>query len=144
MVRLLGSDISLNSFDNTTIRIAEEVPLEDDQVIQNSVARDDDGFPLIDDESDGSKIFDADNPIVWPQLIGAISVGEVTLNSLKNTIEQYGIVVDFKIGAAGGMLICGSQVIVRRDDINDFIIEGPPTPVYYVVRKALYQQFAFI
>lgn len=76
--------------------------------------------------------------------IGVVSVGEVTLNSLRQLIEATGCTVEFRLGSSGGILICGDQVIIRKENNNDFVIEGPPVPAFYQARKALYQQFAFI
>jgi hypothetical protein len=42
------------------------------------------------------------------------------------------------------VLVCGQQVIVRKENDNDFIVEGPPVPVYFQVRKVLYEHFAFV
>jgi hypothetical protein len=42
------------------------------------------------------------------------------------------------------MLVLAGQVIVRKENENDFIVEGPPVAAYYQVRKALYQQFSYI
>lgn len=76
--------------------------------------------------------------------IGVVSVGEVNLNSLRQLIEASGSMVEYRLGSSGGMLICGEQVIIRKENNNDFVIEGPPVPAFYHARKALYQQFAFI
>jgi hypothetical protein len=76
--------------------------------------------------------------------IGVVSVGEVTLNSLKLLIEAAGTPVENKIDARGALLVCGDQVVVRKERLGDFAIEGPPVPAFYEARKALYQQFAFV
>ena len=71
-------------------------------------------------------------------------MGDVLLNNLKHQIEQSGVPVEFRLTSSGGVLICGSQVIVRKDRDNDFVIEGPPVHAYFAARKALYQQYAFV
>ena len=76
--------------------------------------------------------------------IGVVSVGEVTLNSLGQLIGASGISVEFRIDSQGAVLVCGDQVIIRKENLSDFAIEGPPVPAFYEARKALYQQFAFV
>ena len=76
--------------------------------------------------------------------IGVVSVGEVTLNSLKLLIEASGTPVEYRIDSQGALLVCADQVIVRKENLGDFAIEGPPVPAFYAARKALYQQFAFV
>ena len=73
--------------------------------------------------------------------IGMVSVGEVTFDRIIKTMKkQYNTPVEFK----DGMLVLAGQVIVRKENENDFIVEGPPVAAYYQVRKALYQQFSYI
>ena len=72
-----------------------------------------------------------------------VSIGEVTLNSLKQQIEANGITVEYRIGSEGAMLVLLGQVLIRKD-VNNFIIEGPPIPIFWEARKALYQQFSFV
>jgi hypothetical protein len=76
--------------------------------------------------------------------IGVVSVGEVTLNSLRQLIEASGTPVEYRIDSLGALLVCGDQVIVRKENLGDFAIEGPPVRAFYEARKALYQQFAFV
>lgn len=74
-----------------------------------------------------------------------ISVGEVMLSTLKSKLESKGISVEFRLGGTGGgTLVCGSQVLVRKNSDNEFVLEGPPIAVYFDVRKVLYDHFAFI
>ena len=76
--------------------------------------------------------------------IGVVSVGEVTLNSLGQLIGASGTSVEFRIDSRGAVLVCGEQVLIRKENTSDFAIEGPPVPAFYEARKALYQQFAFV
>ena len=76
--------------------------------------------------------------------LGALSVGEVLLHSLKNIIEQYGVSVEFKLTERGAVLVCAGQVVIRKEGDHDFVLEGPPIPAYWEARKALYQHYAFI
>lgn len=81
-----------------------------------------------------------DNPI-----IGVVSVGEVQLNSLRLLIEAAGISVEVRNDVSkGAILICDDQVMIRKVNVNDYVIEGPPVPAYYEARRVLYQQFAFV
>ena len=75
---------------------------------------------------------------------GVVSVGEVTLNSLRQLIESKGVEVEFRIDASGGVLVCNNEVLLRKVNGNDFVVEGPPVPAYYKARQALYEQFAFV
>jgi len=76
--------------------------------------------------------------------IGVVSVGEVTLNSLGQLISASGTSVEFRIDSQGAVLVCGDQVLIRKENTSDFAIEGPPVPAFYEARRALYQQFAFV
>ena len=76
--------------------------------------------------------------------IGVVSVGEVTLSSLRQLIETTGTPVEFRLSGVGGILVCDGQVVISKDANNEFVLEGPPVPAFYVARKALYQQFAFV
>lgn len=75
--------------------------------------------------------------------LGAVSVGEVTLNQLKQAYEAIGMKAEFHIGSQGGVLMINDQVILRKEN-NNFVIEGPPIKTYYDVRRVLYQQCAFL
>ena len=76
--------------------------------------------------------------------VGVVSVGEVLLNNLKQAIELTGVPVEFRLTDKGGVLVCGGQVLIRKDGDNDFVVEGPPSQAYWEARKALYQQYAFV
>jgi hypothetical protein len=72
-------------------------------------------------------------------------VGEVQLNSLRVLIEAVGISVEVRNDVSkGAILICDDQVMIRKVNVNDYVIEGPPVPAYYEARRVLYQQFAFV
>lgn len=77
------------------------------------------------------------------QLGVAVSNGEVTLNNLKSYLESQNIKTDYQISHSGGVLILNDQVIIRKDN-NNFSIEGPPIPAFYIARKALYNHCAFV
>jgi len=78
-------------------------------------------------------------------IIGVVSVGEVQLNSLRVLIEAVGISVEVRNDVSkGAILICDDQVMIRKVNLNDYVIEGPPVPAYYEARRVLYQQFAFV
>lgn len=80
---------------------------------------------------------------ISPCTSSLVSIGEVTLNSLKQQIESNGIAVEYRIGSEGAMLVLLGQVLIKKD-VNNFIIEGPPVPTFWEARKALYQQFSFV
>ena len=76
--------------------------------------------------------------------VGVVSVGEVLLNNLKQAIELTGVPVEVRLTEKGSVLVCGGQVLIRKDGDNDFVVEGPPSQAYWEARKALYQQYAFV
>ena len=76
--------------------------------------------------------------------IGAVSVGEVLLKTLQFELEKLGVSVEYKLIAGGAILLCAGQVIVRKENENDFVVEGPPCQAYFQIKNAIYRQFAFI
>lgn len=76
--------------------------------------------------------------------IGAVSVGEVLLKTLQNELEKSGVSVEYKLIPGGAILLCAGQVIVRKENENDFVVEGPPCQAYFQIKNAIYHQFAFI
>ena len=78
--------------------------------------------------------------------VGVVSVGEVLLNNLKQSIEAQGtgLPVEFNLTERGAVLVCGAQVVIRKDQGNDIILEGPVTETYLRARRALYQQYAMV
>jgi hypothetical protein len=76
--------------------------------------------------------------------IGAISVGEVLLKTLQGELEKSGVSVEYKLIPGGAILLCAGQVIVRKENENDFVIEGPPCQAYFQIKNAIYRQFAFV
>jgi hypothetical protein len=81
----------------------------------------------------------------------AVSVGEVSLSSLKASFERAGLQVESVTAkrADGGMsvvLVLDGQVTVRLDDdgVNGLLIEGAPVPAYWQARKIVYSRFAFL
>jgi hypothetical protein len=85
---------------------------------------------------------EADLPIEETNLLGVVSHGEVTLTMLKTLFELKNIKTN--IGMNGNSLICNDQVIIRKDNNNNFQVEGPPIKAFYDARKILYEQFAFL
>jgi hypothetical protein len=76
--------------------------------------------------------------------IELISYGEIMLEKLRQLLENSGIKVEFRLSLNGGVLICNEQILIRKGNENDFLVEGPPLPVFYEVRKVLYQLFEFV
>jgi hypothetical protein len=68
----------------------------------------------------------------------------VLIKSVQKEMEKRGIVVEYRLGSTGGMLVCGGQVIVRKEGDNNFVIEGPPCTAYFEARKVIYDQYAFV
>jgi Cft2 family RNA processing exonuclease len=81
--------------------------------------------------------------------IGAISLGDVTLDSLEANIKKHGIRVQREIENLQAFLLCGSgdswaRVLRDNTSENGFSLEGPPSPVLFTVRRAISDVFAFI
>jgi hypothetical protein len=76
--------------------------------------------------------------------VGALSVGEVLLKTLQTELEKSGVSVEYKLIPGGAILLCAGQVIVRKENENDFIVEGPPCHAYFQTKNAIYRQFAFL
>lgn len=80
----------------------------------------------------------------------AVSMGEVSFNSLVSALQSVGINVESMTGTSsdgttvGTILICDNQIMISRSGQNDFMIEGPPVAAYWTVRKVVYGQFAFL
>jgi hypothetical protein len=72
---------------------------------------------------------------------GPISEGEVSLETVKARLEQAGVRVEYK---RGGTLILDNTVIVKKENDNDFSIEGPSCKALYAARQALYSHFIFV
>lgn len=81
----------------------------------------------------------------------AVSVGEVSLSSLKTAFEAEGLSVESVTstnsdGGIGIALVLNGQVTVRvdADGVNGLFIEGAPVEAYWKARKIIYQRFAFL
>lgn len=75
---------------------------------------------------------------------GAVSVGEVLLETLKQRLENNGVSVQYMLGRRGGMLLCDNAVVIRKENENDFIIEGSSCRALTAARKALYDCYTFL
>jgi cleavage and polyadenylation specificity factor subunit 2 len=145
--------------DEEELNVEEEVDEEEEEEIveKDGVMEDEDENN--DDEDEDTHLLRTDKDYKSEQVddiedfdtsclsstVGLISVGEVNLNRLKHLIEQRGtgITVEYRLGANGGMLVLGGQVLIRKENDNDFIVEGPPVPAFFEARKVLYQQFTY-
>lgn len=75
---------------------------------------------------------------------GAVSVGEVHIDTLKSRLEAAGMAVEFRREGGETQLVCGGQVIIRKNKENDFLLEGPPVPAYFEARRIIYEYFTFV
>ena len=79
-----------------------------------------------------------------------MSVGEVSLSSLKRAFEEAGLSVESSTitcsdGSFQIVLLIDNQVSVRKDgEGNNLLIEGAPVAAYWAVRKIIYSRFAFL
>lgn len=69
-----------------------------------------------------------------------IFIGEVMLANVRDLLREEGMQADLD----KGVLVCNSQVAVRKAGTGKLTVEGPAGPVYYRVRKLLYQQYAIV
>jgi Cft2 family RNA processing exonuclease len=80
--------------------------------------------------------------------IGGVSAGEIQLKSLQQLLEDVKVPTEYKVGREGGILRCGntgpSTTTIRKENQNDFVVEGPPSYAFYESRSALYKKFAFL
>jgi hypothetical protein len=133
-----------------TVRLQPQIDRakEAKDVAMDGTADEDDADQEIGASSEGERtqiLLEDFSPLdIGKSLSQSLSVGEVPLNSIKQQMETRGLGVDFRIGTEGGALVCGSQVIVKKEGDNDFVIEGPPVKAFYDARKALYDHFAFV
>ena len=89
----------------------------------------------------GGTVLELENDL----LVGALSYGEVQLNALKLSIEKAGVPVEYQLSSTGASLVCGGgKVVLRKEQENDFVLEGDPSALYYKIRAILYQRYAFI
>lgn len=98
-------------------------------------------------QQDATAMLAAPLELVQPA-IGMLSAGEVSLNALKTALEKSGLAVEsfsaVSSGSVRAYLVCEQQVIVRKDNENDFVVEGPPVAAFWQARKILYCQFATV
>ena len=94
---------------------------------------------------------DAKLDLVKAQEDIAVSVGEVSLSSLKRSFEEAGLPVESSTvtnsdGSIQVVLIIDGQVTVRKEDSdgNNLLVEGAPVSAYWAVRKTIYSRFAFL
>ena len=81
----------------------------------------------------------------------AVSVGEVSLSSLKTSFEEVGLQVESSTvtnedGSIQIVLVIDGQVTVRKEDGegNNLLVEGAPVAAYWSVRNIIYSRFAFL
>lgn len=139
VLRYKGPDIAPSIDSMNAVATSSATAMSSDEVKDASydedAVRGEDGIA-----SEELLLLQVDNPI-----IGVVSVGEVQLNSLRLLIEAVGISVEVRNDVSkGAILICDDQVMIRKVNLNDYVIEGPPVPAYYEARRVLYQQFAFV
>ena len=81
------------------------------------------------------------------EILGRISFGEVSLNSLRSKISNRrgsNISVEYKLGIQGASVISNNQVVVRKINENDFLLEGSPGNTFYQTREILYSNFTSV
>lgn len=76
--------------------------------------------------------------------LGAISAGEVLLETIKQRLEAAGVFVEYKLGRKGGMLLCDNVVVVRKENENDVVIEGGQSVALDAARRALYDSYTIL
>lgn len=76
--------------------------------------------------------------------LGAVSVGEVLLETLKRRLEATGVSVEYMLGRRGGMLLCDGVVAIRKENDNDIVVEGTASPALAAARKTLSDFYTFL
>jgi hypothetical protein len=75
----------------------------------------------------------------------SISVGEITLNSIKSQLENKGYLTEFRLSNTGAVLVCDGQVIIRKSEKkNHFTLEGPPVKSFWDIKKIISDKLVFI
>ncbi len=78
--------------------------------------------------------------------LGRLSVGEVSLKSLKSTLtsDQKGMQVEYKLRVGSATLLCNQQSTIRKINKNDLVIEGPPGMVFNDAKLGVYSNFSYL
>ena len=131
---------SIDEFEDETNDVAV-VEVQKVESHEDSKEDEDDEESEFEDEEE-----DEDNVIYDKDMIPAISVGEITLNTIKSQMEKLGYQVEFKMSSSGATLICDSQVIIRKKETiaNHFIVEGVPVKAFWDAKNIVSDKFAFI
>ncbi|KAG9508452.1 Cleavage and polyadenylation specificity factor subunit 2, partial [Fragariocoptes setiger] len=67
-------------------------------------------------------------------------INELKLSDFKQTLLNHGIQAEF----IGGALYCNNKIAVRRREEGKIHLEGTVGPIYYKVRKILYDHYLII
>jgi hypothetical protein len=99
------------------------------------------------EEGAGSALVsEASKALYLPQpAIGLVSLGEVSLSVLRMALERAGLFVEAQTavssGAVRAYLLVESQVVVHKENENDFVVEGPPVQAFFRCRQVIYKHF---
>jgi cleavage and polyadenylation specificity factor subunit 2 len=66
------------------------------------------------------------------------TAGDVRLSELKVALATEGMPTEF---VAGGALLCGGRIGIRRDTDGTVLLEGPLSEDYYRVRSIIYDHY---
>lgn len=70
-----------------------------------------------------------------------ISIGDLRLTALRHVLAEKGMKAEFR---GQGMLVCADKVIVKKDEGNNFTLQGGLEPEYYIVRDVIRQFIALV
>jgi len=138
VVRWLTSG-AVNGTSNAVSATAKGGPTDKES---EEVVRDKEGGKSVSEETRASSSHEA--LVVDESEVLLVSVGEVLLDSVRQQLDSRGVSTEYHLSSSGGYVLCDGQVLLRKGQENDFLLEGPPTAAFYQTRQALYQQFAFV
>lgn len=75
------------------------------------------------------------------KLTSKITVGDLRLTALRQVLAEKGVKAEFR---GQGMLVCADKIIVKKDDGNNFTLQGGLEPDYYIVRDVIRQFVALV
>uniref|UniRef100_A0A061R5T7 Cleavage and polyadenylation specificity factor subunit 2 n=1 Tax=Tetraselmis sp. GSL018 TaxID=582737 RepID=A0A061R5T7_9CHLO len=97
--------------------------------LSGEVMADEEGMPVLVKEPPGK---------LGGSSSGSVFIGDVRLSAVKQALAEAGVQAEF----SGGVLVCSSNVMVRRgSEDGELVLEGPLCSDYYKIRGVVYGQY---